>query len=365
MSQTFNDVILECLGYPYSAECYDLYKESQTICLMEKYIENQMFVENNSEIFENTDVNIEDGYFSESVNEETIQSITEEVEQKKQNFVKRIWEGFKKLVVRFAKFLARAASGCKYVTVSNENLEQKLKEKEYLLKSSLQKLASAQERIKASVIAIRESEAKSAQTIARLEKERDIALADVTRLGNDITAKQDAYDQLQKQSNETIKNMKTSIVVLTGQLKTANEKISELEGLLFRFKKEQAKIVNPIKLIKIMQDGKVAIEKADAGSIKTIDTEVTDDLENTRRFGMFLSFGKSRMENLSAALNKTASEMNNVTIPDNGNGEFATAAQALLTKLNECAGDTMSAVSAAIAYHNATVQCYDEIVKAS
>ena len=94
-TQTIRDFITECECYEYSQEHYDLMKEAYEIDLMERYIANQAFVLENADM-----INTEEGYTftegmfveSSSIDANQTVALMEATEEKKQGFVKKIWE---------------------------------------------------------------------------------------------------------------------------------------------------------------------------------------------------------------------------------------------------------------------------------
>ena len=100
---TFKDFIYKCENYEYSNEYYDIMKESSEALLIENYLDNQRFISLNP-----ISESVSEGYFVESVNDDTIKGIMESSEEKKKNIFRRIWEKIinaLKIVVNFFKNL--------------------------------------------------------------------------------------------------------------------------------------------------------------------------------------------------------------------------------------------------------------------
>lgn len=127
MAKTFNDFIIECAAYPYSQEHLDLMKETAELQLMEQFIENQEYMRENAHIF-NENVSIEEGYFSESVDEMSLDVLYEKKEEKKKGIFARIGAIFHKIIKAIKNFFFRKKKKHK------DSKEKKDKAKEKLLK---------------------------------------------------------------------------------------------------------------------------------------------------------------------------------------------------------------------------------------
>lgn len=104
-TMTFNDFMLECELYPYSNEYFELMKESSELELMEKYLENQKFVRNNSKIINSG--NFMEGYFSESIDTGNITALTEAAAEKAKGLLSKIGNMIKKLLGPIINFFKK------------------------------------------------------------------------------------------------------------------------------------------------------------------------------------------------------------------------------------------------------------------
>lgn len=110
MAQTFNDFVAECATYEHSREHYDLLKECSEITLMEKYIEDQQFIENVAELTINESVTFTESYFAEAASEEQKEAVKTSVEKKKANVWTKIMNGIKKVINAIISFFKKFAA---------------------------------------------------------------------------------------------------------------------------------------------------------------------------------------------------------------------------------------------------------------
>jgi hypothetical protein len=109
---TFGDFIRESELYEYSKEYFDLTKELGEIKLVERYLENQHFLLENSEIIQKG--TFTESYFTESVDEKALQLLEEKFSEKIGKLGNTIKTCFKKLfgmvIIFFKKFCTRLTS---------------------------------------------------------------------------------------------------------------------------------------------------------------------------------------------------------------------------------------------------------------
>lgn len=104
MAKTFKDFIIECENFEYSQEYYDLMKECSELSLMEKYIENQLYLMDNP-ITES--VSLDNGYLMESANESELEIITEKALEKAKGIGNKIWSGLKRMLNSVVSFFKK------------------------------------------------------------------------------------------------------------------------------------------------------------------------------------------------------------------------------------------------------------------
>ena len=75
MATTFRDFIVECDMYPHSLEAYELMKECCELQVTAQFLENQEFLQENAAILTDGNVTFTEGYFAETVDSATIESI--------------------------------------------------------------------------------------------------------------------------------------------------------------------------------------------------------------------------------------------------------------------------------------------------
>jgi len=89
---TIQEVLTSYELYPHSKEHYDLLKEEAELALMEKYIEDQTFIMENSEAIKAVDL------VFESASMDSLNLVKEAAEEKSANLFTKIWNGIKKAI---------------------------------------------------------------------------------------------------------------------------------------------------------------------------------------------------------------------------------------------------------------------------
>lgn len=103
--QTFGDFVAECKMYQFSEERFNIMKEMSEFKLMEQYIENQSYINENSDFIES--VVLKDGYLSESADSLTLIELTESANKKGESIWKKLINGIVKIWKTFIRFLKR------------------------------------------------------------------------------------------------------------------------------------------------------------------------------------------------------------------------------------------------------------------
>lgn len=106
---TFKDFIVECENYTHSAEHYDLMKECAELNITAQFLENQEFIQDRNFYLQES-VTFEEGYFSESVDNETIASIETSFYEKANGIGSKIMNGFKKIATAFMNFFVKISN---------------------------------------------------------------------------------------------------------------------------------------------------------------------------------------------------------------------------------------------------------------
>lgn len=110
MATTFRDFIVECDMYPHSLEAYELMKECCELQVTAQFLENQEFLQENAAILTDGNVTFTEGYFAETVDSATIESIEASFYEKANNIGAKISNGFKKLLQTFVNLLVKLAN---------------------------------------------------------------------------------------------------------------------------------------------------------------------------------------------------------------------------------------------------------------
>ena len=105
---TINDVLTQYEYFEYSREYLDLLKESYEIQFMEKYLEAQTFADDFSTYYsENTTTSLS-GYILETTsNQTTTKSTSDKLNEKKEGFIRKILNLFKKMIDTLVTFFKR------------------------------------------------------------------------------------------------------------------------------------------------------------------------------------------------------------------------------------------------------------------
>ena len=107
---TFRDFIVECETYQHSTEAYDLMKECAELQVTAQFLENQEFIQDNSELLTESNITFTEGYFAESVDSATIANIENSFYEKANGITTKIGNGFKKIISTFVNFLVKIAN---------------------------------------------------------------------------------------------------------------------------------------------------------------------------------------------------------------------------------------------------------------
>ena len=110
MAQTYKDLVVECSMYPHSNEAYDLFKECSELSVMERFLENQEFMQEQQEKITKENITLTESFFAESVDDATVQSIMEAKEAKKVSIITKIRNGFRKLWRNVINFFSKCAA---------------------------------------------------------------------------------------------------------------------------------------------------------------------------------------------------------------------------------------------------------------
>lgn len=122
---TYRDFIAECEMYNHSAEHFNLMKECSELELTAKFMEDQIFMAENA-ISIGGVVALSEGYFQESVDENTIEVMTEKFNAKAVNIREKIYNGLKKIVGVFMNFFRKISNKFDTLTSSGQKCREKL-----------------------------------------------------------------------------------------------------------------------------------------------------------------------------------------------------------------------------------------------
>ena len=102
MAQTIGQFITECENYQYSQEYYELLKECSELKLMERYLENQDFMEGVS-----SDEEFTEGFLMEAGNEETKGNVKKSFKEKSSSAWNKIVTTAKNLLKKAINFFTK------------------------------------------------------------------------------------------------------------------------------------------------------------------------------------------------------------------------------------------------------------------
>lgn len=109
MAKTFNDFVVECQAYPYSAENFNLMKECSELDLTAHFLESQAFIQDNHDMLFGEGVEISTGYMTESVDDNTIEVMTEKFEIRAGEIMSRMKTAIKNLIKTLRNLFMRLA----------------------------------------------------------------------------------------------------------------------------------------------------------------------------------------------------------------------------------------------------------------
>lgn len=118
---TFKDFMFECENYPHSKESFELMQECSELALMEKFIEDQEFYQENASIF-TEGVEVSEGYFAEAADDATIQALMEKAEAKGTSIRYRIYKGLMKILGVFTRFFKKIGNKFDDLTTAGQNV---------------------------------------------------------------------------------------------------------------------------------------------------------------------------------------------------------------------------------------------------
>lgn len=122
---TYRDFIAECEMYHHSAEHFNLMKECSELELTAKFMEDQIFMAENASIIGGA-IALSEGYFQESVDENTIEVMTEKFNYKAVNIREKIYNGLKKIIGVFMNFFRKVENKFDTLTDSGQQCREKL-----------------------------------------------------------------------------------------------------------------------------------------------------------------------------------------------------------------------------------------------
>ena len=109
MAQTYHDLRLEFDAMPYSKDMFEIQKESAEIAVLEKYVENQIYLQEHFEKDSNID------YMLEAANEITLKNIVNTIGNKIVDIGQKIWKLFFYLLELMGKLAASVVNWIKNV----------------------------------------------------------------------------------------------------------------------------------------------------------------------------------------------------------------------------------------------------------
>lgn len=107
MATTFKDFIIECELYPYSRENFEFMKECSEIALTEKFINDQIFMSEANEFLKTDTIEFEDNFFQESVDNSSLEVLTEKFKIKSNNIIGKMLSRIFKIFNVFSKFFGK------------------------------------------------------------------------------------------------------------------------------------------------------------------------------------------------------------------------------------------------------------------
>jgi hypothetical protein len=126
MATTFRDFIVECELYPHSRENFEFMKECSEIEISEKFIHDQMFLAENKEAFTGSDIVFEESYFQESVDDTSLEVLTEKFNGKVKNLVTKMISKILKIFKAFSNFFGKIGNKFDPTTVKGQSVKARL-----------------------------------------------------------------------------------------------------------------------------------------------------------------------------------------------------------------------------------------------
>lgn len=128
MDMTFKDYMLACENYEHSRENLELMKESAEIEVLNQYIENQLFAQNNASLYENAALA---ECLTESVDNGNFEAICESAKNKSEGFIKKIYNGLAKIIKVFSSLLKKIGNVFDETTSRGQELVKAISQAEF------------------------------------------------------------------------------------------------------------------------------------------------------------------------------------------------------------------------------------------
>ena len=336
-------------------------KECSELVLLEKYIDNQMFLMENAEIMESADLNFEDDYFQESASSASLDSIMESADDKKKNIFGRIWDGFKKIVQRFANFLIKCAGGD-----TTEDLKDKVKKlKEEVDKNSkeaadtLAKLKQVQDELNISAVALSSEKEKYSRTLS--EKHAVVAKWQhkLVAANKDLAAQKAENERLNKE-NETYKSMSATASSTADQYKAMYDDMAKGFMALSVKDRNGGKACDINFLVDVINRFGDALNSGNTSSLAGIKKSIETEINRARAEGIILNFHANTLKLMADKLNSALKDVNAEEKSSQLNGTGYVEARNVYSMLQESVGATCALISKAIKFNAARKKYIDQ-----
>ena len=119
---TFGDFIIECQLFPYSRENFEFMKDCREIELSEKFISDQVFLAEAREVLADSTINLEENFFQESVDNSSLEVMTEKVNTKVKGLVGKMINRILKVFRVFSKFFGKIGNKFDPITVKGQEV---------------------------------------------------------------------------------------------------------------------------------------------------------------------------------------------------------------------------------------------------
>lgn len=393
---TFNDYAVECRLFEYSNEYFDLMKECSEIELGERYIKNQLILQESAEdLGIEEDVVITESFLMESVDDNTLQAMYEKTEEKKKSVFSKFLNLIKKGLEVVGKWFLHLAGiehddlvaqleaeikNGKDVSAKLETIEARcknlgihVKNKEAEVSRLRSDVANRDKKLKDKdkELADKDKKLKGAhEALSKAEKERDDkekALLGKNRTINDLKKSNSEKDaEIKRQQNRNLELGKevTRFSDLADQYNTAAAILQQKVNIMIDPNKLPS-ACDPEVLCEVMVEMATLIKQGydshgvmiKANKVRQITKKLDDAINEQRAGNMTINFAKNTFNTCQKRMNTSLQSLKDVNdaASSSFDSEVVKLINEAIAKISKAKSDTMKLVGEIVGMRNSVV----------